>query len=187
MSPGNYEIGKDFDFCYGHRVWNQQLNDASYSVDTALVCRHLHGHQGKVIVSLEAEELIRGMVTDFKNLNWFKKLLDDNLDHKFIIDSHDPLINTIIPGYASLEGIPNAFVSIEGLPEAKIINPELVKLHGPIAELTEGFVIVNFVPTSENLSKWLYDIVKLKMVKIGIRVSKVEFQETPKSRSVYSF
>ena len=67
-----WEISKEFDFCYGHRVWSQTLN-IDFSLDACLKCRHLHGHQGKVIVYLESNELNNSMVTDFKHLNWFKK------------------------------------------------------------------------------------------------------------------
>ena len=92
----SWKIAKQFDFCYGHRVWSQKLNK-EFSLDNRCVCRHLHGHQGKVIVYLEDDELVDGMVTDFKHLNWFKKFLDDTLDHKFIIDKSDPMFNSIVP------------------------------------------------------------------------------------------
>ena len=91
-----WEISKEFDFCYGHRVWSQSLN-VEFSLDSCLMCRHLHGHQGKVIVYLKSDSLKSGMVTDFKHLNWFKKFLDDVIDHKFIIDINDPLFKTLLP------------------------------------------------------------------------------------------
>ena len=47
-----WEISKEFDFCYGHRVWSQTLN-IDFSLDACLKCRHIHGHEGKVIVYLE--------------------------------------------------------------------------------------------------------------------------------------
>jgi 6-pyruvoyltetrahydropterin/6-carboxytetrahydropterin synthase len=85
-----WQISKEFDFCYGHRVWSQQL-EPEFSLTGCLACRHLHGHQGKVIVYLQSTELKDGMVTDFHHLNWFKQFLDTTLDHKFIIDINDPL------------------------------------------------------------------------------------------------
>ena len=93
-----WQISKQFDFCYGHRVWSQELNP-EYSLDDCLMCRHLHGHQGKVLVHMESEKLENGMVTDFKHLNWFKKFLDDAIDHKFIIDINDPLFPTLLPHF----------------------------------------------------------------------------------------
>ena len=91
-----WKISKEFDFCYGHRVWSQTLN-TEFSLDGCLKCRHLHGHQGKILVYLEASELKDGMVTDFKHLNWFKQFIDDVLDHKFILDVNDPLFSTLLP------------------------------------------------------------------------------------------
>lgn len=90
----NWDISKSFEFDYGHRVWSQKLN-SEYSLDNKLACRHLHGHRGKVIVHLTSKKLENGMVTDFKHLNFFKKFLDDNVDHKFIFDINDPMIPTI--------------------------------------------------------------------------------------------
>ncbi len=48
----------------------------------------------------------------------------------------------------------------------------------------EGYIIVDFVPTSENISTWLMGIVAKKMSKIDVEVSRIEFFETPKSRSI---
>lgn len=172
-----WNISKQFDFCYGHRVWSQELNK-EYALDDCLMCRHLHGHQGKIIVHLESDKLHNGMVTDFKHLNWFKKFLDDTIDHKFIIDIHDPLFDTLLPHYKDNK----AFHKMEQdfmIPDLSILEGE--PLH--IQELYEGYIIVDFVPTSENLSAWLLKIVQKKMAKIGVTVSHLEYFETPKSRS----
>jgi 6-pyruvoyltetrahydropterin/6-carboxytetrahydropterin synthase len=118
------------------------------------------------------------MVTDFKHLNWFKKFLDDTLDHKFIIDINDPLYETLLPHYKDKK---NFIEFDEGymIPDLNIIKDEPIH----IQELYEGYVLVDFVPTSENLSAWLLQIVQKKMVKIDIKVSHLEYFETPKSRS----
>lgn len=51
----------------------------------------------------------------------------------------------------------------------------------------EGYILVDFIPTSENLSAWFLQIAQNKMSKLDIKVSSVEFAETPKSKShVYS-
>ena len=164
-----WEISKEFDFCYGHRVWSQQLN-TEFSLDDCLMCRHLHGHQGKIKVSLESEILEGGMVTDFKHLNWFKKFLDDTLDHRFIIDCNDPLYETLLPLFTKKEDLISHEQGYK-TPNMSLLNNE--PLH--IKELYEGYVIVDFVPTSENLSAWLLQIVQKKMSKIDVKVSKLEF------------
>ena len=47
----------------------------------------------------------------------------------------------------------------------------------------ESYIIVDFVPTSENISAWLLGIVQEKMKKLNVKVSYLEFLETPKSKS----
>jgi len=173
-----WQISKQFDFCYGHRVWSQELN-TEYSLDDCLMCRHLHGHQGKVLVHMESENLENGMVTDFKHLNWFKKFLDDTIDHKFIIDINDPLFPTLLPHYKDKKNLVEMKENYQ-IPDLNLVKNEEIQ----IREMYEGFIVVNFVPTSENLSAWLLKIVQEKMARIGIKVSHLEYFETPKSRSV---
>ena len=178
-------ISKDFDFCYGHRVWNQSL-DPEFSIDNRCVCRHLHGHQGKIVVKLEASRLENGMVTDFKHLNWFKVFLDNTLDHKFIVDKSDPMFNRIIPHSYNVNHNIIKYPWIEKAEKYSIINPDYFKTENDdaLVEILEGFVVVSFVPTSENLSRWLYEIIDKKMGAMA-KVSSVQFFETPKSASYY--
>lgn len=175
-----WKISKQFDFCYGHRVHNQTL-DQEYSVDNRCVCRHLHGHQGTIWVYLEAYKLKSGMVTDFKHLNWFKKFIDDALDHKFIIDRNDPMFNVIIPNGNDLPWLKKP----EGY---QIVDPNYFKTitNEALIEILEGFVVVDFVPTSENLSQWLFHVVKNKMEKINVKTTSLQFFETPKSQSMFT-
>ena len=170
-----WEISKEFDFCYGHRVWSQTLN-IDFSLDACLKCRHLHGHQGKVIVYLESNELNNSMVTDFKHLSWFIAFLDDVLDHKFILDINDPLFSTLVPNIKKEDLIKFD----EGYFSINLTNFKNEEL-----ELYESYVVVDFVPTSENLSAWFLKIVQEKMNGLNIKVSKIEFLETPKSKSTF--
>ncbi|MGB6328631.1 MAG: 6-carboxytetrahydropterin synthase [Halarcobacter sp.] len=171
-----WKISKAFDFCYGHRVWSQELNP-EFSLDPCLKCRHLHGHQGKVILYVESNKLKDGMVTDFNHLNWFKAFLDDVLDHKFIIDINDPLFETLLPHYKKDELL--SFEEGYKLPDLTKIKDE--PKH--ILEMYESFVIVDFTPTSENLSTWFLQLAQKKMEKLGVKVSSIEFAESPKSVS----
>lgn len=177
-----WTIAKQIDFCYGHRVFSQVLN-AEYSIDNACKCRHIHGHQGTIHVHLTADNLTEGMVTDFKHLNWFKKFVDDVLDHKFILGREDPMFDMFIPPDAS-----GAKPPIKWFPEGHgIVDPNYFKMisDSALIEILEGYVVVEFVPTSENLSKWLFEIVDKKMSKIGVKTESIQFFETPKSQSHY--
>lgn len=176
-----WTITKQFDFCYGHRVWSQALN-AEYSLDTCLKCRHLHGHQGTILISLQSDKLQDGMVTDFKHLNWFKKWLDDYLDHKFIIDIHDPILPILFPD------VVEEIAKITEHPFRVLVFGRGFTKEMPLAkqEVYEGLVFVDFVPTSENIAAFIFAFAKEKMEPLGVTVSQVQFFETPKSQSIYT-
>ena len=182
-----FSIAKEFDFCYGHRVFTQEL-DTELSCNMSCKCRHLHGHHGIIIVLLEGEEVDhRGMVIDFNELTWFKKWVDDVLDHKMILSLDDPILPISYPLLQHNDLVFNlAGPKYDLYPEGYFtINPEYYKdLSLPEKELYEGLVLVPFVPTSENLSKWLWEIVNNKIGHL-CKVSRVQFFETPKSQSNY--
>ena len=78
---GRYRVSRQIDFCYGHRLLNY-----------AGKCRHLHGHNGRAVITIESDQLDeRGMVLDFSDI---KKVvstwIDDNLDHRMILCRDDP-------------------------------------------------------------------------------------------------
>ena len=172
-----WNIDKTFEFCYGHRVHSQVLDKPEYSINTMCKCRHLHGHQGTVKLGLQGTKLENGMVTDFHNLNWLKQWIDSVLDHKFIIDRSDPLIKTLIPGFTDSPFNPDTTF--------QVVDAKELDVDDVMRELYESYVIVDFVPTSENLAKWIFDMASEKMAEIGIRVSFVDFWETPKSHVRY--
>lgn len=196
-----WTIDKQFDFCFGHRVWSQDLN-TKYSLDSCLACRHLHGHQGKIKLFLGANKLNKGMVTDFKHTNIFKKWIDDVMDHKFIIDINDPLFNDLAGIDLCLNSKTSNF-NFEDLavleqeygyyiPDLEYINhmnqssEDLTKEQKQaIYEKHEGLVIVDFVPTSERLCQWWYEVANKMLNELGIKVVAVEYWETPKSHCRY--
>lgn len=78
-----YRVTREIDFCYGHRLLNYEGK-----------CRHLHGHNGKAIITIEADELDElGMVLDFGEIKRVvSEWIDENLDHKMILNRNDPAI-----------------------------------------------------------------------------------------------
>jgi 6-pyruvoyltetrahydropterin/6-carboxytetrahydropterin synthase len=155
-----WEISKEFNFEYGHRVWDQCLNE-EFAGTRQTKCRFLHGHSCKVVVHLRADELKDGMITDFHHLNFLKKFLDENLDHKFIIDKNDPL-----------------FEQITGL----FSEPEAGT---PQEEYSKSFYVVDFVPTSENLSQFIFLYAQEKLQALGVQVLRVDWHETAKSKASF--
>ena len=175
------------EFDYSHRVWLQEL-DTELSCSSQCKCRFHHGHRGKVVVYLEAEELTGSseMVIDFNDLKIMTKWIDSTLDHKCILDFNDPLFADTYYHFLTEDG--NVDMSIfetfeEGYSK---VNPNVyANMASHFQEKYESYVMVDFAPTSENLSKWMYDVMSMKISKTGIKVHKVEWYETPKSRSTY--
>lgn len=178
---GTYVIDKTFNMCYGHRVYTQRLN-SKFANDLKSCCRHLHGHEGKVQVFLTAEQLDdTGMVTDFRHLEWLKKWIDTNIDHQFILAMQDPC-------YLQMLGEPDllpVLVTDTDLVAGWKIDLSTFTEGTPEYEYMEGFLIVDFVPTSENLCAWMAKLVQAKMAALNVSVQRVEWWETPKSRSTY--
>lgn len=78
-----FSVSREIDFCYGHRLLNY-----------AGKCRHLHGHNGRVIIRFEAPSLDdRGMVLDFSEIKEsVNRWIDENLDHRMILHRDDPAV-----------------------------------------------------------------------------------------------
>jgi 6-pyruvoyltetrahydropterin/6-carboxytetrahydropterin synthase len=78
-----YRVTRDIRFCYGHRLLNYEGK-----------CRHLHGHNGRAVITLEADGLDRlGMVMDFSRIKRaVSAWIDDHLDHKMLLHRDDPVL-----------------------------------------------------------------------------------------------
>ena len=77
-----YKVAKEIHFCYGHRL-----------LDYDGKCAHPHGHNGRIVIELEASSLDkRGMVYDFGDIKEIvQQWVDDQLDHKMILKKGDKL------------------------------------------------------------------------------------------------
>jgi len=78
-----FRVSREIQFCYGHRLLNYDGK-----------CRHLHGHNGRAVVVLEAERLDeRGMVRDFSEIkDSIGRWIDEHLDHRMILNRADPAV-----------------------------------------------------------------------------------------------
>jgi 6-pyruvoyltetrahydropterin/6-carboxytetrahydropterin synthase len=78
-----FSVTRELTFCYGHRLLQYEGK-----------CRHLHGHNGRVVITLAASSLdALGMVMDFTRLKhvvggW----IDEHLDHKMLLHHDDPAL-----------------------------------------------------------------------------------------------
>lgn len=77
-----YRVSRELLFCYGHRL-----------IDYPGKCRWLHGHNGKLRVTLEGTNLDQlGMLCDFRHIKQtLGRWIDDHIDHKMILCRRDPL------------------------------------------------------------------------------------------------
>ena len=78
-----FQVTKEIRFCYGHRLLKYEGK-----------CRHLHGHNGRAVITLAAQALDElGMVLDFSKIKrvvgaW----IDAELDHRMILRRDDPAL-----------------------------------------------------------------------------------------------
>jgi 6-pyruvoyltetrahydropterin/6-carboxytetrahydropterin synthase len=81
-----YRVTREISFCYGHRLLGHDGK-----------CRHLHGHNGRAVLTLAAPTLDGlGMVVDFGRIKrvvggW----IDETLDHKMLLHKDDPLLPSL--------------------------------------------------------------------------------------------
>jgi 6-pyruvoyltetrahydropterin/6-carboxytetrahydropterin synthase len=78
-----YRVTRELTFCYGHRL-----------LDYDGKCRHLHGHNGRAVLTLAAAKLDHvGMVVDFTRLKGvIGAWIDETLDHKMLLHKDDPVL-----------------------------------------------------------------------------------------------
>ena len=124
VGGGRFRVTKELRFCYGHRLLNYMGK-----------CRHLHGHNARVLITMEGETLDElGMVVDFSTL---KKVvggwLDANFDHVMLLHQDDPII-------PELERLGERFLRLEVNPTAE----QIAKLIFDYAK-SEGFPVVEVI------------------------------------------
>jgi 6-pyruvoyltetrahydropterin/6-carboxytetrahydropterin synthase len=82
-----YRVTREITFCYGHRLLNYDGK-----------CRHLHGHNGRAVITLEGPGLdARGMLVDFGEIKrQVQHWIDENLDHNMLLCRDDPLVPLLL-------------------------------------------------------------------------------------------
>ena len=81
-----HQVVKTLAFCYGHRL-----------TDYSGKCKNLHGHNGRLEITLQKERLDKlGMVVDFVEIKEkIKAWVDEALDHRMLISSKDPMLSAL--------------------------------------------------------------------------------------------
>ena len=106
-------VTKDYEVCYAHRLLNHNGK-----------CQRLHGHNGKVAVSLEGainkdnRAPDHGMVLDFGEIdNHIGRWINDTFDHRTILEADDPLICALLDYYEE-----KSLVVISQPPTAEVLS-----------------------------------------------------------------
>lgn len=82
-----FQVTREIHFCYGHRLLHYEGK-----------CRHLHGHNGKAVVTLRSSDLnSQGMVFDFSEIKrTLAAWIDETLDHRMILHREDPVVPALL-------------------------------------------------------------------------------------------
>ena len=141
-------IQKSYSFCYGHRVWNQELIDTTQMCR----CRQIHGHLAKIDLKLTALEMVRGMVVDFNELKPFKRWIDETLDHRFLMDIEDPLLDHWL-GMLNLN-----LDDFKCFGDYWKVDTVVTWWDDALREMAQSLVLIDGVPTSERLVVLVKDV-----------------------------
>jgi 6-pyruvoyltetrahydropterin/6-carboxytetrahydropterin synthase len=118
-----YTVTKIVSFAYGHRL-----------LDYRGKCENLHGHNGRVEVTLRSRVLNgEKMVADFTVLGAaLKDWIDGHFDHKVILCARDPLLKTLkAAGQSCFETADNPTAEIM----AELIFREMKNLGLPVSKV----------------------------------------------------
>ena len=119
-----YRVTQEIDFCYGHRLLHYDGK-----------CRFLHGHNGRVVITLEGQELDpRGMLVDFTDIKKsIRTWIDEQLDHRMILNRFDP----VVP-FLQSQGEPLFLIDANPTAEAiaKLVYDQTAKEGFPVVEVT---------------------------------------------------
>lgn len=107
-----HRVTREIDFCYGHRLLNYEGK-----------CRHLHGHNGKAVITVESPSLDDlGMVMDFSDIKQVVSTwIDENLDHRMILHRDDPAV-------AMLQELGEPLYLLDANPTAENIVKEIFQV-----------------------------------------------------------
>lgn len=121
-------------------------------------CRNLHGHNYRIHFTCEAEGLDSvGRVVDFSVINTtLCQWLEEQWDHRMLLWEQDPLVC----GYGRYGG-------------------------QSLLDFDSTIIIVPFNPTAENIAKHLVMFVGPMLLPAGVKLVRVEVEETRKCAAVY--
>ena len=195
-----FTIEKTFTGDLAHRIHTQRLDsDFTEKGSKILKCRRLHGHTFGLKVKLGSKTLENDMVLDYNELGFVKDMINDILDHRTLIAESDPILKKVLLPVFS-DNLRESLLENSSEPYPIFIktpwgcskfNIDVIE-DLDIKEFLDSFVIVPFTTSSENISRWIFQIVESKIYKFNqihgtdVKVLSVSYKETPNSEAVYS-
>lgn len=196
-----YTIEKTFTGDLAHRIHTQKLDsDFTEGKCKTLKCRRLHGHTFSLKVKLGSEMLVNNMVLDYNELGFIKEMIADIMDHRTLIADSDPIFHKVLKPLFERSWSSDGTSDIEWLiatpwstSEDVVFKYNLNGIEDPdIREFFDSFVVVPFTTSSENISRWIYNMVQKridaynKAHSTSVKVISVSYLETPTSEAVYT-
>ncbi len=121
-------------------------------------CKNLHGHRARVLITVEGD-----LVS-----------VDGNEEFGMVMDFSRIKALAMKHVHAKLD---HSFIIWAKDHRAKTIE-----------EISDNVVITDFVPTAENLAKWIFDTLSEKITdefNTGLKLVEIQFFETPTSCAIY--
>lgn len=169
---GNTLITREISIDMAHRVTNH-----------AGKCRNVHGHRYTIKIGVEGipfnegeQNPQEGMLIDFGFIkDEMLQVIDRVCDHGMMLWRQDELVIMTLSNE-----------------ELQFIDDKIVSCgYGAITrqKFWGNIIVVPFVPTAENLAKWWFDLLKLRVYERSGGLSKLQFVqvfETPNCTATYS-
>jgi 6-pyruvoyltetrahydropterin/6-carboxytetrahydropterin synthase len=144
------EITKEYRFEYAHRL---QHHDG--------LCKNLHGHSGKAVITFSGlPRKDTGMIVDFQDFGWVKKVVDE-MDHTLVLQVGDPVLHVFSEALSLRKIVNMRIVAVDDPPTAEVlcgllakkINDALIYNVG-----TKGLILhsVSFYETEKNYVTLVY-------------------------------
>jgi 6-pyruvoyl-tetrahydropterin synthase len=175
------EIIKDIEIDVGHRIMQHESK-----------CRHVHGHRLRFCIHATALKLDSvGRIVDFGVIKGvLGKWLNDNLDHVFVANPKDPVIE-FLKSQGLRYFIMRYPATIEAYKNLKDTSPRPAGSNWfqYIDEMYKADM-ENLEPTSENIARMVFEqfllLTQSEKSLAGIEITQLEVFETPSSSATFN-